>query len=131
MGRPNADVSHSRPRGTPQVLSMINDLGLSACIGVNNVGNAFTPYGTGDPLQLASWAVGIYQAGTVDDAHILYECVSGRAREAISLDSGCCIGRHIRRSNLGTETTRSESAGFGVTISCRRPSAESRGAAET
>ncbi|RYP62100.1 hypothetical protein DL769_007454 [Monosporascus sp. CRB-8-3] len=87
MGRPDAGVSHSRPRGTLQVLSMIKDLGLSACIGVNNVGNAFTPYGTGDPLQLASWAVGIYQAGTVDDAHILYECVSGRAREAIGLDS--------------------------------------------
>ncbi|RYP65242.1 hypothetical protein DL771_008406 [Monosporascus sp. 5C6A] len=94
MGRPDADVSHSRPRGTLQVLSMINDLALSACIGVNNVGNAFTPYGTGNPLQLASCAVGIYQAGTVDDAHILDECVNGRAREAHRPRFGCSVERH-------------------------------------
>ncbi|RYP04055.1 hypothetical protein DL765_010319 [Monosporascus sp. GIB2] len=42
--------------------------------------------------DLASWAVGIYQAGIVDDAHILYECVSGRAREAIGLDSDAASG---------------------------------------
>ncbi|KAI1248054.1 hypothetical protein MGN70_010302 [Eutypa lata] len=88
MGRPDAgSLSHSRLRGTLQVPSMIKDLGLSVCMGMNNVGNAFTPYGTGDPLQLASWGVGIYQAGTVDDARILYECVSQRARQAIGLAS--------------------------------------------
>ncbi|RYP32691.1 hypothetical protein DL767_005093 [Monosporascus sp. MG133] len=92
MGRPDADVSHSRPRGTLQVLSTINDLGLSACIGVNNAGNAFTPYGTGDPLQLASWAVGHLPGGDGGRVHILYECVSGRAREAIGLDSDAGSG---------------------------------------
>lgn len=63
MGRPGADSTkcHHRPRGTIHIPSMIRDHGLSACIGVNNVGNPFTPFGTGDPLQLASWAVGIYQ----------------------------------------------------------------------
>ncbi|KAI3319960.1 Metallo-dependent hydrolase [Xylariaceae sp. AK1471] len=87
MGRPNTDSesSHNRPRGTIHVPSMIRELGLSVCLGINNVGNAFTPFGTGDPLQLASWAVGIYQAGTVKDAQLLYECVSTRARQAIGL----------------------------------------------
>ncbi|KAI1149724.1 hypothetical protein F4825DRAFT_39521 [Nemania diffusa] len=87
MGRPppNSPSSHNRPRGTIHVPSLIRELGLSACLGINNVGNAFTPFGTGDPLQMASWAVGIYQAGTVDDAELLYECVSNRARQAIGL----------------------------------------------
>lgn len=91
MGRPpsqpgTTDKPHERPRGTMQVPSMIKDYGLDACIGVNNVGNAFTPYGDGDPLQLACWGAGLYHAGTVADAELLYECVSGRARRAIGLD---------------------------------------------
>lgn len=89
MGRPSStdleNSPHSRPRGTLQVPSMIKDLGLNAAIGVNNVGNAFTPYGDGDPLQLACWGVGLYQAGTPADAELLYECVSDRARRAIGL----------------------------------------------
>ncbi|KAI0157032.1 Metallo-dependent hydrolase [Hypoxylon sp. FL1284] len=88
MGRPDsANVSAQvRPRATLQVPSMIKDLGLSACIGVNNVGNAFTPFGSGDPLQMASYGVGIYQAGTVADAGTLYGCVSWLARRAIGLE---------------------------------------------
>ncbi|KAJ2976805.1 hypothetical protein NUW58_g7995 [Xylaria curta] len=94
MGRPDADLksSHNRPRGTIHVPSIIKELNLSACLGVNNVGNAFTPFGTGDPLQLASWAVGIYQAGTVEDAELLYECVSSRARQAIGLHGSTPCG---------------------------------------
>ncbi|KAI0467236.1 hypothetical protein F4859DRAFT_271055 [Xylaria cf. heliscus] len=94
MGRPDSNFvsNHNRPRGTIHVPSMITELGLSACLGVNNVGNAFTPYGTGDPLQLASWAVGIYQAGTVKEAELLYECVSNRARQAIGLGGGVPCG---------------------------------------
>ncbi|KXJ90669.1 hypothetical protein Micbo1qcDRAFT_164283 [Microdochium bolleyi] len=89
MGRPGAGGStFARPRGTVQVPAIISDLGLSACLGINNVGNAFTPFGTADPLQLASWGVGIYQAGTPDDAELLYGCVSWRARQAIGLDRG-------------------------------------------
>ncbi|KAI1087754.1 Metallo-dependent hydrolase [Rostrohypoxylon terebratum] len=88
MGRPDstADAKQVRPRGTLHVPSLINDLGLSACIGINNVGNAFTPFGSGDPLQAASWGVGIYQAGTVADAMTLYGCISWLARRAIGLD---------------------------------------------
>ncbi|KAK7931933.1 cytosine deaminase [Apiospora marii] len=87
MGRPGEKETrpHSRPRGTLQVPSMIKDFGLSACLGTNNVGNAFTPYGTGDPLQLACWGVGLFQAGTVDDAELLFASVSSGAREAIGL----------------------------------------------
>ncbi|KAI1804594.1 Metallo-dependent hydrolase [Daldinia bambusicola] len=93
MGRPSpsTDTPQARLRGTLQVPSMIKDFGMSACISVNNVGNAFTPFGTGDPLQLASWGVGIYQSGTLGDALMLYGCVSWLARRAIGVEgeAGC------------------------------------------
>lgn len=91
MGRPKElenegnNRPHSRPRGTMQIPSMIKGLGLNGCLGVNNVGNAFTPSGNGDPLQLASWGVLLYHSGTEADAQLLYGCVSERARRAIGL----------------------------------------------
>ncbi|PYI04846.1 Metallo-dependent hydrolase [Aspergillus sclerotiicarbonarius CBS 121057] len=93
VGLPTSDMymaapsskSHDRPRGTLQVLEMINKHGLDAVIGINNVGNAFTPWGSEDPLSLACLGVGIYQAGTTKTAELLYECVSTRARAAIGL----------------------------------------------
>ena len=61
MGRPDdpSDDTLSRPRGTLDVPLLIKEFGLNACLGVNNVGNPFTPYGTGDPLSIASWGVGL------------------------------------------------------------------------
>lgn len=91
IGRPKGtelegpSLPHSRPRGTMQIPSMIKDWGLDGCLGVNNVGNAFTPSGDGDPLQLASWGVLLYHSGTGADAQLLYGCVSERARRAIGL----------------------------------------------
>lgn len=84
-GREGPSHPHSRPRGTMQIPSMIKDWGLNGCLGVNNVGNAFTPSGDGDPMQLASWGVLLYHAGTGADAQLLYGCVSERARRAIGL----------------------------------------------
>lgn len=92
MGRPGAPSGHggagnphTRPRGTMQIPSMIREWGLDGCLGVNNVGNAFTPGGDGDPLQLASWGVLLYHAGAAADAELLYGCVSERARRAVGL----------------------------------------------
>ncbi len=75
-------LPHARPRGTMQVVSMVKELGLRACLGVNNVGNAFTPFGTGDPLHLACWGVGLYHAGGEGDAELL---VSGSIPPSFSL----------------------------------------------
>jgi hypothetical protein len=57
-------------------------------VSINNIGNAFTPQGSCDPLSIASLGVGVYQAGTKRDAEILYECISTRARNAIGLSTG-------------------------------------------
>ncbi|MCJ1239821.1 hypothetical protein MMC14_007819 [Varicellaria rhodocarpa] len=73
MGRPNNEESwRDRPRGTLQVPWLIKELGVNAAIGVNNVGNAFTPQGSADPLSVAGLGVGLYQAGTGEDAEVLY-----------------------------------------------------------
>lgn len=72
MGKPNENEGGGyRVRGTLQVVQMIKKYGLNATFGINNVGNAFTPQGSCDPLNLASTCIGLYQAGTEQDASIL------------------------------------------------------------
>ena len=84
MGKPNdEDGGGQRVRGTLQIPQMIQKYGLQGAIGVNNVGNAFTPQGNCDPLSIASMGVGIYQAGTKADAEVLFNCVSTTAKTAI------------------------------------------------
>lgn len=73
MGRPDEGEGwKDRGRGTLQVPWMIRELGINAAIGVNNIGNAFTPQGSTDPLGVAGLGVGLYQAGTEQDAALLY-----------------------------------------------------------
>ncbi|KAL9583535.1 MAG: hypothetical protein Q9212_002652 [Teloschistes hypoglaucus] len=92
MGKPSDEVGGGeRVRGTLQIPQMIQQYGLAGAIGINNVGNAFTPQGNCDPLNLASMCVGIYQAGTKNEAELLYECVSRRANAAI----GCGDGENL------------------------------------
>ncbi|TKA81528.1 hypothetical protein B0A55_02984 [Friedmanniomyces simplex] len=81
VGLPTSDlfILHQ----TLDIPRLIKEYGLNACIGVNNIGNAFTPHGSCDPLTLACQGMGVYQAGTERDAELLFECVSTRAREAI------------------------------------------------
>lgn len=95
----DCNPSQYRPRGTLQVLEMIRKYNLDVVVGVNNVGNSFTPWGLPDPLSLACLGVGIYQAGSQADAELLYECVSTRARAAIGLSpshSGLCVKQGCR-----------------------------------
>lgn len=97
---PKQNALHDRPRGTLRVPEMIRKHGLDAVMGVNNVGNAFTPWGPPDPLFLACLGVGIYQAGTQDDARLLYECVSTRARAAVGLSpSHSSIGLGLKEGD--------------------------------
>lgn len=98
VGLPTSDLfmmrTGERPevRGTLSVPDLIKEQSLNACIGVNNIGNAFTPHGSCDPLSLACQGVALYQAGTKQDTEILYECVSTRARAAIGFGTQENIG---------------------------------------
>ena len=78
-------AASNRPRSTLHVPSLL-DLGLKCALSINNVGNAFTPLGTADPLLLACWGVGVYQVGTIQGVRNLYGAVSWMAREAIGLE---------------------------------------------
>ncbi|CAD0086223.1 unnamed protein product [Aureobasidium vineae] len=92
VGLPTSDLFMMRTetgaRGTLPVPRLIKEYGFNAAISINNIGNAFTPQGSCDPLSIASLGVGVYQAGTMSDAEILYECISTRARTAIGLSNG-------------------------------------------
>ncbi|KAL8735693.1 MAG: hypothetical protein Q9181_002735 [Wetmoreana brouardii] len=84
MGKPSErEGGGERVRGTLQMPQIIQQYDIEGAIGVNNIGNAFTPQGSCDPLSVASICVGIYQAGTKRDAETLYECISTRAKVAI------------------------------------------------
>lgn len=76
VGLPTSDLFMMRTpenlRGTLPVLELIKDYELNAAISINNVGNAFTPQGNCDPLSLAQLAVGVYQAGAIQDVELLY-----------------------------------------------------------
>ena len=87
MGRTDPEEKNAgeRVRGTMDIPLLIKKYGLNGAIGVNNVGNAFTPYGTLDPLWLACQGIGLYHRGTAEDAKLLFDCVSTRARRAIGL----------------------------------------------
>jgi cytosine/adenosine deaminase-related metal-dependent hydrolase len=53
VGLPTSDLfmrTAENVRGTLPVTELINEHGFNAAIAVNNVGNAFTPYGNCDPL---------------------------------------------------------------------------------
>ena len=82
-------AASNRPRCTLHIPSLWSDLGLKCALGVNNVGNAFTPFGSADPLGLACWGVGIYQVGTVQGVRNLYAAVSWMAKEAVGLGYEC------------------------------------------
>ena len=85
-------AAQNRPRATLHVPSMLQS-GLKAAIGINNIGNAFTPFGSADPLDLIKWCTGIYQDGTPETAQLLYGCVSWRAKEAMGLSLSDCSSR--------------------------------------
>ena len=88
MGRPKShDSGGERVRGTLQIPQIIQKYGLQGAIAINNVGNAFTPYGSCDPLSVASMGIGLYHAGTKLDAQLLYDCISIRAIDSIGYSS--------------------------------------------
>ncbi|KAK5107511.1 hypothetical protein LTR62_001083 [Meristemomyces frigidus] len=110
VGLPTSDLYMMRP-AHPENLplqqptlypgKMIQDYGLKCCLGVNNIGNAFTPQGSCDPLTLACQGVGVYQLGTRQGTEMLYACVGTLAREAIGLGRERQIGDSSVREGDG------------------------------
>lgn len=59
------------PRGTIPVLDWIGNHGFNVALGVNNVGNAFTPMGGADPLAMIAGIGMVYQGGSQNDCRLL------------------------------------------------------------
>lgn len=78
LGRPNSssisDSGTLRPRGTLNVPRIVREYGLDVAMSVNNIGNAFTPQGSLDPLSLCTFGVAVFQAGTKEDCEVLLVC---------------------------------------------------------
>lgn len=70
------DGGEPRSRGTLQIPQIIQEHDIQGAIAINNVGNAFTPHGNCDPLSIASLGVGVYQAGSKQQAEILFVCAT-------------------------------------------------------
>ena len=112
MGKPfSEEGGGQRVRGTLQIPSMIQKYNIHGAIGINNVGNAFTPQGSCDPMSIASMGVGLYQAGTKKDTELLFECVSCRAKAAIghpSSELGLKVGDYADFVLFGEKKTDDE-----------------------
>lgn len=80
MGR---DMKPFTPRGTLNIPKLAGDYGINAAMSVNNVGNAFTPQGSPDPLSLCPLGVAMFQTCTVEACEALLESVTTVSRKAI------------------------------------------------
>ncbi|KXL42613.1 MAG: hypothetical protein FE78DRAFT_154067 [Acidomyces sp. 'richmondensis'] len=86
---------------TLDIPSMGRKYGLHGCVGMNNVGNAFTPQGCCDPMLLAWWGVGGYQVKDVKGVEGLFGCVSVEGRKGMGFErvAGADTGGSERESN--------------------------------
>lgn len=78
IGLPQTDIymlgreTRPGPRGTLHVPDMTAKHGLDVGMSINNIGNAFTPQGSADPVSLCTFGVAIFQTGLVESCNILY-----------------------------------------------------------
>ncbi|KZV62206.1 Metallo-dependent hydrolase [Peniophora sp. CONT] len=103
---PQSDVymmrTPERRRGTVDVHTAAS-AGVDVALGVNNVGNAFTPQGSADPLELVPLGVALYQDATPPALRRLLRCVSTSARGAIAFPSPRTQEEPIRRVDSGED----------------------------
>lgn len=74
--------THAVRRGIAPV-GLLLEAGVNVCFGTNNLRNAFTPFGTGDPLDIALLLAQTAYMGTEADALRLLGMCGGRAAAAL------------------------------------------------
>lgn len=80
-------------RRTITPVRALRDGGVNVCLATNNIQNAFTPYGTGDLLQIAALALPACHLGGADDqATVLPMLTSNPARALRLPDYGIKVG---------------------------------------
>ncbi|WP_313637138.1 amidohydrolase family protein [Paenibacillus sp.] len=85
------DVRNVRRALTP--VRVLRDAGVNVCLCVNNIRNAFTPYGNGDPLQVAMLAIPVAHLGGADDIGTVLPMLTTNTAKALGItDYGLEVG---------------------------------------
>jgi cytosine deaminase len=73
-------------RGVTPV-KLLLESGANVIIGTNNIQNPFTPFGTGDPLDVALLLAQVAQMGTLKDSETLLDMTTVHAARALGISS--------------------------------------------
>mgnify|MGYP006379414835 CR=1 FL=1 len=74
-----------KPRRGLTPVRLLLEEGVNVCFGTNNIRNAFTPFGKGDPLDIGFLLAQTAYMGTEADATLLLEMCTTRAAQALNL----------------------------------------------
>jgi cytosine/creatinine deaminase len=81
-------------RRTITPVRALRDGGVNVCLATNNIQNAFTPYGTGDLLQIAALALPACHLGGADDQTTVLPMLTVNPARALRLkDYGIGVGK--------------------------------------
>lgn len=95
------DAENVRRTITP--VRALRDGGVNVCLATNNIRNAFTPYGTGDLLQIAALALPACHLGGADDQATVLDMLTHNPAKALRLtDYGLAVGAHADMVLLDT-----------------------------
>ncbi|QHG65532.1 amidohydrolase family protein [Pseudomonas putida] len=80
-------------RRTLTPVRALRDGGVNVCLATNNIRNAFTPYGTGDLLNIAQLALPACHLGGADDQATVLSMLTTRPAKALGLHNyGLAVG---------------------------------------
>lgn len=81
-------------RRTLAPVRALRDGGVNVCLATNNIRNAFTPYGTGDLLNIAQLAIPACHLGGADDQATVLPMLTTRPAKALGLHNyGLAVGK--------------------------------------
>ena len=91
-------------RRTLAPVRALRDGGVNVCLATNNIRNAFTPYGTGDLLQIGALALPACHLGGADDQPTVLPMLTTNAARALRLPNyGIAIGNDADLVLLDTQ----------------------------
>lgn len=92
-------------RRTITPVRALRDGGVNVCLATNNIRNAFTPYGTGDLLQIAALALPACHLGGADDQPTVLPMLTTNPARALRLkDYGIEIGNQADLVLMDTQS---------------------------
>ncbi len=96
------DENNVRRTLTP--VRALRDGGVNVCLATNNICNAFTPYGTGDLLQIAALALPVCHLGGADDQASVLPMLTTNPAKALRLANyGLAVGKDADLVLLDTQ----------------------------